>query len=372
MTAPDVLIVGAGIAGASLAAELAPHRRVLVIEAEDVPGFHATGRSAAFWHESYGGPLIQPLSRAGHDVLATPDAEFSERAFLSPRSAITIARACERDQLGAFAADFADAGLVMTRLDRPALEQALPGLRDQWTDAVAEPACSDIDVAGLHAAYLRAARRAGAELRTRTTLESARRGTDGRWRVGTNASDLTAGVIVNAAGAWADLVAKRCGVAPIGVTPFRRTVVQLRLATPVPASLPLVIHVGGEFYIKGESEGRIWVSPHDETPDQAHDVAPEEIDVAIAIDRFEHLVDWPIAAVERRWAGLRSFAPDRLPVIGLDPDAKGFYWLAGQGGFGIQTAPAIARIAAADIAETLPHLSVVGIEVASFSPARLR
>lgn len=368
----DVLIVGAGMAGASLAAELAPHRLVLIVEAEDVPGFHATGRSAAFWHESYGGPLIQPLSRAGYDVLAAPVASFSDRPFLSPRSAITIARASERDEIEAFAADFGAADMVMTRLGRPALERAMPGLRDEWTDAILEPACSDIDVAGLHAAYLGAARHAGAELRTKTTLEHARRGSNGFWHVRTNTGDITAAVIVDAAGAWADCVAERCGVEPIGVTPFRRTVVQLRLEKAVPASLPLVIHVGGEFYIKGESEGRIWVSPHDETPDQAHDVVPEELDVAIAIDRFEHLVDWPIAAVERRWAGLRSFAPDRLPVIGFDPDAAGFYWLAGQGGFGIQTAPAIARIAAADLAEIPPHSSMAGIDVANFSPARLR
>jgi D-arginine dehydrogenase len=145
-------------------------------------------------------------------------------------------------------------------------------------------------------------------------------------------------------------------------------VVQLRLADDVPASLPLTIHVGGEFYVKGEGPSRIWLSPHDETPDMPRDVAAEEWDVAVAIDRMQGAFDWTIAAVERKWAGLRSFAPDRLPVFGADPAHDGFFWCAGQGGFGIQTAPAISALLAAAITGTAG--AVGGVDAAPFAPAR--
>lgn len=349
MTRPTVLVVGGGIAGASVAAELAPFAKVTLIEAERIAGYHATGRSAAFWHESYGGPDIQPLSRASYATLAAPDPAFSERGFLTHRDAVTIARREEAAELAAFAERFAGRDMAMEAVDRAGLENILPGLRDDWGSGIREPDCSDIDVAGLHQAYLKAAARGGAVIRLDTRLTAAQRTSDGHWAVETTSGSLGADVIVNAAGAWADNAATACSVGSLPVQPMRRTVVQLRLGIPTPATLPLVIHVAGEFYIKGEGEGRIWLSPHDETPVEPHDVAPEELDVAIAIDRFQQLVDWPIAAVERKWAGLRSFAPDRLPVIGYDPLAPGFAWLAGQGGIGIMTSPALAKMAASEI-----------------------
>lgn len=368
-SATDVLIVGAGIAGASLAAALAPWRRVMLVEAEESPGYHATGRSAAFWHETYGGAGVQPLSVASFDTLARPAPEFSDRGFLSPRSALTIGRRSEAAAVDAFTAEFGAKGVDVVRMGAAEVAEKIRGVRSEWSEAAYEAACSDIDVGALHAAYLRAAKRAGAYAVTRAPLESARRVGD-EWDVQAGGQAIRAGVIVNAAGAWADRVATACGVAPIGIQPYRRTVIQLRLGVPVPAELPLVIHVGGGFYFKGESEGRVWLSPHDETPVEPHDAAPEDVDVAIAIDRLQAVVDWPVAAVERKWAGLRSFAPDRIPVFGADPHQSGFIWCAGQGGFGIQTAPAIAALLAAQLGASPPDGAIGAVDPAPFAASR--
>ena len=368
-SATDVLIVGAGIAGASLAAALAPWRRVMLIEAEDAPGYHATGRSAAFWHETYGGARVQPLSVASFDTLARPAPEFSEHGFLSPRAALTIGQRSEASAVDAFTAKFSAKGVAVVRMGAAEIAERIPGVRPEWSEAAYEAACSDIDVAALHAAYLRAARRAGARIATRAPLRSARRAASG-WDVEVGGESIHAALIVNAAGAWADRVAAACGVAPIGIQPYRRTVIQLRLGVPVPAELPLIIHVGGDFYFKGESQGRVWLSPHDETPADPHDAAPEDVDVAIAIDRLQAVVDWPVAAVERKWAGLRSFAPDRIPVFGADPHQPGFIWCAGQGGFGIQTAPAIAALLAAQLGAPAPNGTIGAVDPAPFAASR--
>ncbi|KQZ71871.1 FAD-dependent oxidoreductase [Sphingopyxis sp. Root214] len=368
-SATDVLIVGAGIAGASLAAALAPWRRVLLAEAEDAPGYHATGRSAAFWHESYGGVRVQPLTQASLEILNSPPPEFSDHGFLSPRGALTLGQRSESAAVDAFAAEFAAQGVDVTRMSGEAIARMVPGLRPEWSEAAYEAACRDIDVGGLHAAYLRAAKRAGAKLVTRAPLRRARRVGDG-WDVELGSGRVRAALIVNAAGAWADEVAAACGIAPVGIQPYRRTVMQVRLGVPVPADLPLVIHVGGEFYFKGQSEGRVWLTPHDETPTAPHDAAPEELDVALAIDRMQSVVDWPVVAVERKWAGLRSFAPDRIPVFGADRHDSAFIWCAGQGGFGIQTAPAIAALLAAELGAPPPGGAIGRVDPGPFAPSR--
>lgn len=356
----DFAIVGAGIAGASLAAGLAGHGRTLLLEAEDRPGYHATGRSAAFWTESYGGPLVQPLTTASRGF-------FDAHGLLAPRGALTLARAPEAAGLAAFVAEFSAVGVRVEPLDRAALEARLPGLRAQWQLGAWEPDCCDIDVAGLHQLWLAEARRLGAELLCRARLERASRGPAG-WRIGlADRREFSARVLINAAGAWADSVAMAAGAAPLGLAPLRRTVAQLRMAGPVPADLPLTLGFDGSFYFKPEG-GKLWLSPHDETPSPPCDAAPEELDVATAIDRFEAVLDWPIAALEHKWAGLRTFAPDRLPVYGFDPVARDFFWFAGQGGFGIQTAPAAADLAVRLLLGEAPGV----VDPAPFSPARLR
>lgn len=356
----DFAIVGAGIAGASLAAGLAAHGRVLLIEAEDRPGYHATGRSAAFWTESYGGPRVQPLTTASGPFL-------HDGGFLTRRGALTLARAGELAELEAFSAEFRALGVRVDDLDRAALEQRLPGLKREWVRGAFEPDCCDIDVAGLHQHWLAVARKGGAELWTRARLARAQHGRTG-WSLSlADGRQVAATILINAAGAWADPVAECAGVLPLGIQPYRRTVAQLRLAAGPPADLPLTLGIDGSFYFKPEA-GRLWLSPHDETPSPPCDAAPEELDVAIAIDRFEGVVDWPITRIEHRWAGLRSFAPDRLPVYGFDPAQAGFFWFAGQGGFGIQTAPAAADLALG----LLLGRSGGAVDPAPYAPARFR
>lgn len=365
----DVAIIGAGIAGASLAAALAPHMSVIVLEAEDQPGYHATGRSAAFWSVTYGGPVVQPLSSASGPFLADPPKSFSDAGFLLTRGALMVGRREDEPQIAAFLSAFDGSGVPLDRLARDGVVEHMPGARPAWDRGVWEPSTADIDVARLHAAYVREARRLGAVFATSRRVTGLVRATHG-WTVSGAGAEVSANRIINAAGAWADDVAGLAGLRPVGVTPYRRTMVQLEVAAHVPASLPLVVDINEQFYFKPEGTNRIWLSPHDETPSPPCDAAPEEFDVALAIARFEQVMDWPVVRVERTWAGLRSFAHDRLPVFGADPGDASFFWCAGQGGFGIQTAPAIAALLAADILGRPPGADYDGIDPAAFSPGR--
>ena len=333
----DFAIIGAGMAGASLAAELSAHARVIVLEAEDSPGYHSTGRSAAFWEECYGGPGLVPLTLPSGRYLR-------EHGFLNQRGALYVGREEDRGEMDAFVERFAGTGVTIERIGGDAVIGKVPQIRPEWNDAIFEPACADIDVAGLHQHYLKSLRQLGAQLRCRARVSSLKR-EEGGWRIETDRGEaIRAACVVNAAGAWADTLAAMAGARPLGIDPKRRTVVQLRVSPEAPVEMPLVLDISARFYFKSDN-GRLWLSPHDEIPSAPCDAAPEEIDVARAIARFEKVTTWRIEAVERRWAGLRSFAPDRLPVYGADPKVPGFLWFAGQGGFGIQTAPAAARLA---------------------------
>ena len=365
-TACDIAVIGAGMAGASIAAEIAAQAGtgtgVLLIEAERQPGYHTTGRSAAFWEECYGGPPIVPLTLASGPYLRDGD-------FLTTRGALYVARAGDGENVAGFVDRFAGTGVQIEVLDRARLAPMIPGLRSGWDLAIHEPACADIDVAGLHAHYLALARDGGVMLRPACRIVALEREGAG-WRLATeDGAEIRAGVVVNAAGAWADTVAGLAGARPLGIQPLRRTVAQLRTDPSVPASLPLVLDLAGRFYFKPES-GRLWLSPHDETPSDPCDAAAEELDVALAIDRLEQVVDWQVQAVERRWAGLRSFAPDRRPVYGWDTRVPGFFWFAGQGGFGIQTAPAAARLGAQLLLGQAPDAMTQTLDRALYSPDR--
>lgn len=345
----DVAVAGAGIAGASLAHALlarAPALSILLLEAEDQPGYHTTGRSAAFYAETYGGPDVQPLTTASKSFFQKPPPGFAETAILSPRGALHIAHADDLAPLDKLEAEFEAGRVAFQRLGPEGVAAKAPWLREPWrTTAIWEPGCADIDVAALHQAYLRSARRQGARLVTGARLERAERQSDG-WHLSTTAGDFAAGRLVNAAGAWGDAVAEAAGVAPIGLAPLRRTIVVTEVWPEAPADMPVVMDSAGSLYFKPDG-GRLWISPHDETPDVPHDVQPDEMDMAVALDRFEQMCDWPIRRLASKWAGLRTFAPDRLPVIGPDPDEPAFFWCVGQGGWGIQTAPAAAALGAA-------------------------
>jgi len=285
--------------------------------------------------------------------------------FLSGHGALHLGRTEDAAEFAEFAARFADT----VNLVPVAPAERISGLRRVWSRALLESSCMRVDVAGMHSHYLNVARTNGAALHLRTELEHAVHDASG-WVLRAGGETHRARVLVNAAGAWADEVARRCGVRPLGIIPHRRTMVQVRLAQPLPAALPVVFDINGKFYFKAEGRDRLWLSPQDETPSPACDVAPEELDVAVAIDRLTRVVDWEIAAVERRWAGLRSFAPDRLPVYGFDTGQPRFFWCAGQGGFGIQTAPAAAQLCAALLLDRPHDVRPTAIDAASFSPER--
>ena len=358
----DVAVVGAGMAGASIAAEIGARARVVLIEGEAQPGYHSTGRSAAFWSETYGGPAVQPLTTASRAYL-------DEHGFLTDRGAIHLAGPDGAEAIAALSRDHGEA-VRLEPLDAEEAARRIPGLRPGIVGALAESSCRDIDVAGLHAHYLRRAKRAGARLLVDARVRALTRDGHG-WRVATSGGEVVAKVVVNAAGAWAGKIAALAGAQPLAVASYRRTVVQLQVDPPAPADMPLILDAAERFYFKPEAGGRIWLSPHDETLTPPCDAAPEELDVAIAIDRFERVVDWRIVRRERAWAGLRSFAPDRMPVYGYDGRVPGFFWFAGQGGFGIQTAPAAAMIGAALLTGgELPN-AVKHIDAVRYGPARL-
>ena len=342
----DIAIIGGGIAGASLAWALRQRSRSLkiaILEMEAQPGYHTTGRSAAFWVESYGGPAIVPLSQASRAFFDAPPPGFCDRPLLARRAALYLAPPDDAAALPALAAEFDAGGVYYHHLGAAALAATPAGamLRHDWcTAALIEPDCFDIDVAALHAAYLR-----GATVIADAEVTALVRSGDG-WAITTRAGVFTAATIVNAAGAWADGVAALAGTRPRGLQPLRRTMAVLAIDPPPPADLPITLDAAGRFYFKPDS-GRLWLSPHDETPDVAHDVRPDELDIATVIDRFEQATTVTVKRLENSWAGLRTFAPDRVPVFGWDGAVPGFFWCAGQGGFGIQTAPAAADLCAA-------------------------
>jgi D-arginine dehydrogenase len=365
----ELAIIGAGMAGASLAAALDGKLSVLLLEQEDFAGYHATGRSAAFWNESYGGPIVQPLTTASGPWLHQPPISYGDRTFLRPRRALHVAHTTALADRDRFIHAFAASGIHFDYPDASACRALVPGIRDEWTNAIFEPSCCDIDVAALHQACLAKAKHDGTTLQLRQRVTALRRLADG-WEITTPSHSFHAARIVNAAGAWASNIAALAGALPINISPKRRTMIQLELAAPAPEDMPIVIDLAGRFYFKPEANGRLWLSPHDETAMAPGDVAPDELDVAIAIDRLQHVTDWQVQRVERRWAGLRSFAPDRVPIYGCDPLAPGFFWFAGQGGFGIQTAPAAAALGAAMLLGEAPAAFASAIDVTPYRPDR--
>jgi D-arginine dehydrogenase len=358
----NIAIVGAGMAGASIAAEIGNAASVVILEAEDMPGYHSTGRSAAFWEECYGGPEIVPLTLASGGYL-------QEQGFLSNRGALYLARAEDDPKIDEFFARFAGSGAEFERIGRAELGRRVQGLRPDWDRAIWQKRCADIDVAGLHAHYLDRARKSGAQLQCRARVKALSH-TAGRWLISLeDGREIAADTLVNSAGAWADYIAGLAGIEPIGITPYRRTVAQLRVDPAPPADMPLCLDISGKFYFKPEG-GRLWLSPHDESPSVAADVAPEELDVAIAIDRLEQATEWQVLGLERKWAGLRSFAPDRKPVYGRDSEQPAFFWFAGQGGYGIQTAPAAARLGAQMLLGAPQDAMTERLDPQTYSPAR--
>ena len=370
----DFIVIGAGIAGASLAYELARRARVCLIEGESRPGYHATGRSAALFAPSYGGREIRALTRASRAFFDHPPTGFCEQPLLLPRGCLYVARAEQRGRLAEMVREIRASGGSVATIDANAALACVPLLKPGYVAAAAlDSDAMDIDVDTLHQGYLRGARAAGVRIVNNCLVTKIQRSA-GAWSIDLPEGSASAATLINAAGAWSDEVAALCGSRPVGLRALRRTAVLVDAPGDVDIrSWPAVIDVDEQFYFKPDA-GKLLLSPADESPTPPCDAQPDELDVAIAVDRVQASLGIEIRRVGHRWAGLRTFAPDRIPVVGYDPDVPGLFWCAGQGGYGIQTAPALARTAAA-LAQRNPLPQDVidqGLIVEDLSPRRFK
>lgn len=372
----EVLIVGAGIAGASVAAFLSPTHRVTLLEAESQPGYHSTGRSAAMFMESYGTPTIRALTRASRTFFEAPPAGFAAAPLLSPRGAMYVGTPAQRGMLAALADELAPLAPSVRRLSAAEAIERVPALRpDQVDGAVLDPDATDLDVNALHQGFLRQAKANGARLVCDARIEAIERDTTG-WRLRTATREWRAPIIVNAAGAWADRLAALAGLPPIGLQPKRRAAFLFAPPSGVDSTRwPCVCGVDEDegWYFKPDA-GVLLGSPANADPVEPHDVRPEELDIAIGIARIEAMTTLAIRRPSHTWAGLRSFVPDGDLVAGFDPLADGFFWCAAQGGYGMQTAPAMAALCSAWIrGEATPApIADQGVDAAYLHVRRLR
>jgi D-arginine dehydrogenase len=343
----DAIVIGAGIAGATVAAHLSSDRRVALIEAEEAAGYHSTGRSAAIWIQNYGPPDVRVLTGLSRAFFEQPPPGFADASILSHRPIVFLAPAEQRDHLGRMLAE----GTGLREASIAEVTALVPALRPGYAvQAAIEDDAFDMDVAALHQGFLRLLRTQGGVLALRSRTGSIER-QSGLWEVQVSGGDaFTAPVVINTAGAWGDHVAQQAKVAPLGLVPKRRTGVVIDPAPWQVTKWPMVNDVGHTWYIRPEARTKLMVSPADETDIHAHDVAPDELDVAIAIDRMQQALDIEVRRVEHSWAGLRTFTPDRSLAFGWDGAAEGFFWCVGQGGYGIQTSPAAGKLVADVIA----------------------
>jgi D-arginine dehydrogenase len=372
-TDADVVVIGAGIAGASIAHWLAPHLRVIVLEREAQPGYHSTGRSAAVFMESYGPPQVRALTLASRAFFERPPPGYAEHPLLAPRGALFVATDAQRAQLERHHALLASMTPRARRLSPLEAGALVPVLRiDRLAGAVLEPEPADMDVHAIHHGYLRAMRRVGGVLVCDADVHAIER-SGAQWWVGAGTATYRAPLLVDAAGAWADAIARLAGVAPLGIVAKRRSA----FVFAPPAGLdtrawPLVIGADEDWYIKPDA-GLLLGSPANADPVEPQDVQPEELDIAEAIERIEAMTTLTIARPLRRWAGLRSFVADGALVGGYDPQVPGFFWVAGQGGYGIQTSAAMGEACAA-LLRGLPlpaRIGDFGVTAEALSPARL-
>jgi D-arginine dehydrogenase len=366
----DAVVIGAGMAGASVAYFLAPHARVAVLEREPYAGMHATGRSAALFSETYGSAQVRALTRATRPFLERPPEGFAAHPILTPRGTLVVggddridAVVAMRDAMLAHTPDLAllssDQARSMVPVLRP--EAARVGLH--------EPGAADIDVNELHQGFLRALRTRGGQLRTGVDIRAIERG-PGHWYVETGETTYRAPLVLDAAGAWVDEVAALAGVAPLGIEPRRRSAFLFEGPEGVDAARwPFVIDADETFYFKPDA-GLLLGSAANADPVPPHDVQPEELDIAMGIYRIEEATTMQIRRPTRTWAGLRSFVADGDLVGGFAPDAPGFFWVAAQGGYGIQTSAAMGEACAhLALGRPLPaHLQDAGLSAAMLAP----
>lgn len=368
----DFIVVGAGIAGASVAYELAKRSKVCIIESEARPGVHATGRSAAVFATSYGGREFAAITRASRPFFDRPPAGFCEHPLLQKRGGLIIAREEQRTRLEERVRQILTAGGSATLIDERQALASVPLLRAGYVAAAArDDEVMDIDVHALLQGFMRGARAAGATIVTGNPVTGIEHRRDA-WSIELGDGSVTAPILINAAGAWADQVAIACGAAPLELRPLRRTAVLVDVPDGIDIrEWPAVMDIDEQFYFKPEA-GKLLLSPADETPSAPGDAQSDEIDVAIGVARLEAALDIEVRRVTHSWAGLRTFSPDRAPVVGFDTKIPGLFWCAGQGGYGIQTSPAMGRVAAAlALQESLPEdVAAEGVSARELSPGR--
>jgi D-arginine dehydrogenase len=368
----DFIIIGGGMAGASCAYFLSGKGRVLLLEMESQPGYHTTGRSAALFAPSYGNNQIRALSIGGQPFFFDPPTGFCEAPLLTPRGALFIARDEQMQTMNDLYDDVSGVLKTVQKLDVAQVRELVPVIREDYVaGGLLDTESMDMDVNAIHQGFLRGARANGTEQITNAKVESLSR-VNGDWHVTAGGHTYTTKTVINAAGAWCDDVADLAGAKRVGLVPKRRTAIIFDGPTDIDFSgWPAFVDVDEEFYARPES-GALLGSPADETPMDPCDVQPEELDIAIAVDRLQQATTLEIKRISRSWAGLRSFVADKTPVVGFDPEAEGFFWLAGQGGYGIQTAPGMGRTSAAlACGEDVPSdLVDLGASKAELSPER--
>ncbi len=339
----DIAVIGAGMAGATAAAFLSTDRRVALIEAEEVAGYHTTGRSAAIWIQNYGPPDVRALTRLSRSFYQAPPAGFAAVPLIRQRSVLTLASEVQMPDLQ----QVLSAAQGMRRVTVQQAHALVPALRPNYlAGAAIEQDAFDLDVAVIHQGFLRMLKTNGGVLGLRNRAGRIER-RDAVWQIDTaTGTTFHAPVVVNAAGAWGDLIAVLAGVAPLGLQPRRRTAAIIDPSPFDVSDWPMIVDVAEGWYARPEARTRLMVSPADATPTHPHDVRPEEIDVAVGIDRMQQALDIPVRRVDHSWAGLRTFTPDGSLAFGWDPRVDGFFWCVGQGGYGIQTAPAAGRFVA--------------------------
>lgn len=369
----DIAIIGGGIVGASIAHFLAPHRRVLLLEGESQPGYHATGRSAALFVESYGPTMVRALTRASRSFFQHPPEGFAYAPLLQPRGTLFVGSEAQRNDIDALQQTLTAEGSPTRRLSTEEAQALVPVLRPEAAAcALLESEAFDIDVDALLQGFLRSARASGATLRCGAGVTALERA-EGQWRLQTaDGSAHTVHTVVDAAGAWADALAVLAGVRPIGIEPRRRSAFLFEPpADLLTAHWPAVIAIDHSWYFKPDA-GLLLGSPANADLVAPHDVVAEELDVAIGIHNIEAATTMAIRRPRSTWAGLRSFVADGEPVCGFDPGQPGFFWAAALGGYGIQSAPAFGRLCAALLCgEDLPQdIASQGLQAAALHPTR--
>jgi D-arginine dehydrogenase len=370
----DFAIVGAGIAGVSAAYHLAPSASTIVLEREHVAAYHTTGRSAALHSETYGSAEIRAITVASGRFYRKPPEGFTDHPLLTPRGALIAGRAEQEADMKKAASDFARLVPSVRWLDPGETLRMQPLFKPEAVQggAIFEPEADDMDVAAIHNGFLRGARAADAVLRLNSEVTSLDR-RDGRWHIALRDGEtIAATTIVNASGAWADVVGGLAGAAPVGLVPKRRTAFTFDSPAGLELTgLPMAIDFDESFYFKPEV-GQFLASPADETPSPPCDAQPEELDIAVAIERIETATTLQIRRIKNKWAGLRSFVADKNLVVGYDPAVEGFFWLAGQGGYGIQTGAAAGGLAASlALGKGLPgDIVSLGVTEQALSPCR--